>query len=185
MLPTRYSCVNSLPLASWIDTHCASNRRAVVSAMNGSGRPASPAALATARKISAVACCCRLAVCSRCLRRVASAAEDDSRFWVLDLAGLALFDPDFAVLDVCDFRARDRPPRRVVLLAPCSWPFNSSCPRGQNSRYESCANAAVPAFVVKVSGLVRFGLLARGRARPDERGITCAACGSPARPRTH
>ena len=62
MAPTRYSCVNSLPWASWIETLDALNSRAVVSAINCNGPAASPDTLATARRISALASCCIRAV---------------------------------------------------------------------------------------------------------------------------
>ena len=72
MAPTRYSWVNSPPSASWIDTLGAPNSRAVVSAICCNGRATSPDALATARRISALACCCIRAALSCLFRLVVS-----------------------------------------------------------------------------------------------------------------
>src|SRR5581483_3291234 len=113
MLPTRYSCVNSTPSASWIDTLDAPKMRAVVSAICCNGPATSPEELATACRISALACRCRRAVSSCLLRDAISEAAASFGFRAGDSTDL-----DFAGLDVARLALRESDLRACGRLRP-------------------------------------------------------------------
>src|SRR5579872_2110194 len=98
----------------------ATNRRSVVSAISCNGRSASPEALATARRTSALACCCIRAILSRAFSPAVSAAAGSfglrgSDLVGFDLAGFGWRDPTREVPAMPDLRPRE--PARPAVLA--------------------------------------------------------------------
>src|SRR5450631_1401417 len=130
MAPTRYSRVNSPPSATWIDTLGAPNSRAVVSAICCNGRATSPDALATVRRISALACCCIRAALSCLFRLAVSDGREGFPLRGPGLAGFSLRNLALWVLATPDLRARSPPrpaavarfPAFLVVLAMCRAP---------------------------------------------------------------
>lgn len=107
LAPAWMILAHSLPLATKMDTLEASNRRLVISTISWSDGSSSPGALATARKISALACCCIFAAFSWTFSRAVSDAAAGFRLREADPDDFALRDPGFEILGATGLRARD------------------------------------------------------------------------------